>query len=469
MAEWRITDEQPIRELEDLDHERCVALHNYIVELGWTQRGLGLDTLDKRTWWACYGGDAALENVCDRLDASVISFLKAAWHGFAMETAVEPHIFHRFVGRLCSPDELWANAIYADDEDDSNKVRYLTLYMANSNLGASHPEGLILDQYACTAIQLMSMDSTFFIMNGRQIWLPLEIILDGLLDMIDQGKVFAVSETYNSEQERIGPWIMPSYTQQDLEDTLQAFQHLVNAIYAKMPSQPQSTEKSLLDLVTNDSPQSLPSNSFAYQFLAQSFKPSFTNIAPGLQISQQQPFAPVPVQVEPDKLYPLLLFSSTDPAHQDTTHAPWGEVPISSFSGELYPIATHSAGLYLTETEPYRNVPFEDACKLVLPFLLGTNACARTSDDALIGENKGSKGDAAVDLEPRSTQLYQLGFNHFIMAHDVQLKYVLWNWVGMVEDGKWDVDADGVVGGIEKWKEADTEEHWSDYQLPMRW
>jgi hypothetical protein len=49
MAKWRISDEVPLRELDGLDHKRCAALHNYIVELGWTQRGLGLNTLDKRT------------------------------------------------------------------------------------------------------------------------------------------------------------------------------------------------------------------------------------------------------------------------------------------------------------------------------------------------------------------------------------------------------------------------------------
>lgn len=50
MAEWRITAERPVRELETLDHERCAALHNHIVELGWTQLGLRLAALDKRTW-----------------------------------------------------------------------------------------------------------------------------------------------------------------------------------------------------------------------------------------------------------------------------------------------------------------------------------------------------------------------------------------------------------------------------------
>jgi len=220
MTEWRINDEHPLRELEGLDHERCAALHNYIVELGWTQRGFALDTLDKRTWWECYGGDAALANVSDRLDASVIFFLKVAWHGYSMEPTTRPHLFHRYLARLCSPEELWQNANYAEDEDDSNKRRFVTLYLANWALGADHPLGLILDQDEGTAMQHMSIHDTEITMNGRQLWLPLEMILDGFVDMIDQGKALAVGEGYNGEQERTEPWIMPSYTEQDLQDTL---------------------------------------------------------------------------------------------------------------------------------------------------------------------------------------------------------------------------------------------------------
>lgn len=223
--------------------------------------------------------------------------------------------------------------------------------------------------------------------------------------------------------------------------------------------------------MTGGFPQSLPSDSFAYQFLAQSPRPSFTNIALGLRIVQHQPFAPVSVQVEPNKLYPLLLFSSTRPAHQQTRRAPWGEeLPISPFSRGFDTVTIYPAGLYLTESEPHSTHPFEDGCKLILPFPLGANAFARTSDGALIGENVRSAGiNTAAEVEPRSTELYQLGFNHFIAAHDVQLKHVLWKWVELIEEKKWEVNAEGVVGGVEKWREADTEENWSDYQLPMSW
>ncbi|KAF2008422.1 hypothetical protein BU24DRAFT_403009 [Aaosphaeria arxii CBS 175.79] len=471
MAEWRISDVAPIRELEGLDHERCAALHNHIVELGWTQRGLALDTLDKRTWWECYGGDAALSSTAERLDASVVSFLKASWHGFAMDSATQPHLFHRYLARLCSPEELWQNANYSEEEDDSNKRRYITLYMANWALGATHPLGLVLDQDEFTAMQHMSMRDTEITMNGRQMWLPLEMVLDGFVDMIDQGKIMAVDENNSGEQERTEPWIMPSYTEPDLEDTLQAFEQLLDAIHVRMPYQEQSAEQNLLEVVTGGNPGILSPNSFAHRFLTQCSRPNFTHIAPGLSITQQQPFAPTPGQANENKLFPLLLFTSTSPAHQETQRTPWGErIRASPFAHDFDDISTYPAGLYLTETNPHSSHPFEDGCKLILPFTLGSNAFARTSDGALIGENVRKAGeDASAEIEPKSAELYQLGFNHFIAGHDVQLRYVLCKWMEMIEEGKWEVDEHGVAGGIEKWSETDLEEHWSDYQLPMSW
>jgi hypothetical protein len=57
MAQCRLAKEYPVRELGSLDHERCVVLHNLIVERGWTQRGFELHQLDKRTagvlWRRC--------------------------------------------------------------------------------------------------------------------------------------------------------------------------------------------------------------------------------------------------------------------------------------------------------------------------------------------------------------------------------------------------------------------------------
>jgi len=35
--------------------------------------------------------------------------------------------------------------------------------------------------------------------------------------------------------------------------------------------------------------------------------------------------------------------------------------------------------------------------------------------------------------------------------------------------GEWEVGGEGVLGGIEKFKEADTDEHFFKYQLIVKW
>ncbi|QYS99747.1 hypothetical protein H0G86_006866 [Trichoderma simmonsii] len=463
MSQWRVTAEHPLRETEGLDHERCAALHNLIVERGWIASGRSLSDLDRRSWWECYGGDAELSPYAAKLSPSVIAFLKTAWHGYAI-TAQPQHAFFRYLSGLCSPDDLWKNAHYGDDEDDSNKARYVTLYMANWALGASHPLGLVFDQQTSTAMQHMSIQDTNITMNGRQIWLPLELILEAFLDMIDQGKALAVDSSYDGEQERIGPWIMPSYTVCDLDQTLEAFGRLTHAVESRMPATRSNETHRLGDAIRSS--ELLP-NSFAGQFLARARDTRFSHIAPGLRIARQQPFSSV--NVEGGKMRPILIFESSQEAYQDTERAPWGEeVHISHFPQPFQSITNFPAGIYLTETVPHGAHPFEDGCKLILPHTIGGNGWARTSDGALFGENTQAKGPRASQV-PRSTQLYQQGFNHFIQTHDVQLKHVLRHWADMVEKGKWAVDVDGVGGGIEKWREADTEDHWQDYQLPMSW
>lgn len=71
--------------------------------------------------------------------------------------------------------------------------------------------------------------------------------------------------------------------------------------------------------------------------------------------------------------------------------------------------------------------------------------------------------------KPRSSELYQSGYNPYINMHNVQLRYVLMRWRNMVREGKWEVGEDGVKGGIEKWREADAKTTWADYVLPQTW
>ncbi|KAH0495710.1 hypothetical protein TgHK011_009243 [Trichoderma gracile] len=463
MSQWRVTAEQPPRDIDGLDNERCAALHNLIIERGWTASGRSPSDLDRRSWWECYGDDAQLSPHAAKISPSLVAFLQAAWHGYAM-TAQPQHAFFRYLVGLSTPDQLWENANYGDDEDDSNKRRYVTLYMANWALGASHPLGLVFDQDMSTAMQHISIHDTGVTMNGRQVWLPLELVLEAFLDMMDRGKALAVDSSYDGEQERIEPWLMPSYTERDLEEALEAFDSLTRAIEARMPASSSFEAHSLGGILKSTT---IPSDSFAGRFLSMAREVRFRYIAPGLRIARQQPFSSI--NIDEGQLMPIILLESSQEAHQDTRRTPWGEeVVIPPFPPPFQEVASYPAGLYLTETEPHGTHPFEDGCVLILPYAIGEHGWARTSDGALFGEETHARGPVAEPVAS-STELYQQGFNHFIRTHDVQLKHVLERWAEMVEGGKWAVDGEGVVGGVDKWREADTEHGWRDYQLPMSW
>ncbi|KAF1817963.1 uncharacterized protein K489DRAFT_385356 [Dissoconium aciculare CBS 342.82] len=467
MTEWRITEQNPVREdIEGLDFERCAALHNLIAERGWSQRGKDPNHLDRTTWWECYGGESSLESYARRLDESVVSFLKLAWSGFSRDPS-HGHAFHQILVGLSAPENICNDVTYEDYDDDDSKCHFITLYSSNWQLADGHPQGLVFDQEEFSAMQHLSMEDTAITMNGRQERFRLEQILEALLEMMDQGKVVAVDDSYSGQQEQFCNWIMSSYTESDLEESLDALDALVSAVEERMPIRPAQTGFEI-GLIDKETSTMFPPGTFARHFLERARRPRFKFLAPGLYIATNQPFASTLVDDE-DTLRPVLLLQSSDSAHRDTFPTPWGEsYSHSAFGGEFREIEHYPSGLYLTEIHPHSESPFEDGCKLILPFPIGENGWARTSDGAVFGEEKKRRGEVAVPY-PTSTELFQLGYNHFIKRHDVQLKDVLWRWVELVESGEWGVDEDGVKGNIEKWREADTEDHWRDYQLPMDW
>ena len=110
---------------------------------------------------------------------------------------------------------------------------------------------------------------------------------------------------------------------------------------------------------------------------------------------------------------------------------------------------------------------FEDTCRLYLPFEIGANGYARLTDDSLMGENQ--EDHVVARPNGRKNELYQPGYCHFIPWHGPGLGDVLELWSNLVGLGEWDVSEEGVSGGIEKFGQADTEEHSHKYQIFARW
>lgn len=113
------------------------------------------------------------------------------------------------------------------------------------------------------------------------------------------------------------------------------------------------------------------------------------------------------------------------------------------------------AGLYL---HPTTDIERPDGCNLLLLFNVRTNWWAR------FGNGEPLSHVAAHDglCQPGSSIIngdYTL----------LRLELLFQNWKGMIENGHWTVDENGVSDGIDKFKEADTEEKCDLYTIPRTW
>jgi hypothetical protein len=311
----------------------------------------------------------------------------------------------------------------------------------------------------------VDLDDTETIQNGRTPWFPLETVLEAWLDMIEQGKVVATPEANDAEK----PWMLAPYSPRILQDTVDLFNALVREIESRLPEGSTGTgddSSPFIEEATLDTCN--PRRGFAYHFAQGAKRPQFRYIAPGLEIAVSsndtaQRFASLRSDAGVFGMSPLLLFRAVDNGAPCMAPASENECPFGyPFNGvDKYP-----AGLYLSCTDSSSNNSFEDESILVLPFRIGARGYARKSDGARFGENT---RDERVEPSDTFSDVYQAGHQPFTELHEVRLFCVLENWLGMVQRGDWKVDANGVMGGIDEWKKADTEESWEKYVIPPTW
>ncbi|RDW90223.1 uncharacterized protein DSM5745_01998 [Aspergillus mulundensis] len=303
-------------------------------------------------------------------------------------------------------------------------------------------------------------------------WMPFEVILDAYLQMIDEGKVEAVTDdtAYNLLDELDGewldrPWLIHQYTAADVARAVAAFKHLVIAIHARMPENDSKDNDSTdwmdlpwLDPATFTQQNVLPPSTFAHEFLTAiaHIKVRFRYVAPGLRFPTVSEFLDQPIT------------DFKTPPRNDVGQFP-GDYPLKIFQvvcdqpvpDPYIPRRTElvlPAGFYIYPVVQEPPLCYSNGCHLALPFVVGKKGYARKSNGEPFGRHN-------MDWEPKPRNehaaLYQPGLvDGFSERHDVQIDKVLRNWAERVERGGWDVDRDGVVGGIEKFREADTEEHW---------
>lgn len=97
--------------------------------------------------------------------------------------------------------------------------------------------------------------------------------------------------------------------------------------------------------------------------------------------------------------------------------------------------------------------------RLILPNPIGENGWVRDGNP-----------DEIIDTEdvPESLvnndSLYQHGWCPSLPSHGPHLLIILNNWRQLAKSGEWSVVSDGVEGGIEVFRDTDTEEHAISYR-----
>ena len=284
--------------------------------------------------------------------------------------------------------------------------------------------------------------------------------------MIEDRKVYT-----SSIPSKFFPWNLQNFTKCDIEKAVAAFIRLIDAIEQKLPtsSSPQ-TQIDLLYPTTVLDKAYIKEDTFLRSFLLALPRRylSFRYIAPGIQLQSlsditDQPFPKLfsdlsdRIDYNEKDTIPLLLFRGE------------GE-SISPWVGPWFPDGeprSIPAGLYIEDIHKDIAQDYGNQCKLLLPFGIGANGYARSSNGLLLGYSSNPPL-----LTDEADQLYQIIYYSGLLpgwSHGQFLDKILTSWAERVELGDWVVTEDGVSGGMEKFKEADTSLHWEKYYTAMCW
>ncbi|KAI6085865.1 hypothetical protein F4821DRAFT_270351 [Hypoxylon rubiginosum] len=461
-----------------MDHARCAALHNYLVDYRLAAEGLNL-AANRDTFMSRHG--AATSAILPRLHPSLAAFLAAARiirfpflfaHGFP-----NPGVSNDLVGLI---DNGLAD-LYSEPEDC-----LVRLYLPVIESGGESGGGLIYHQTRHVATFSMNADDADYALpvdEHPMNWHPLETVLSNWISLIRLGKVVASPAPRGLfGSEKIGPWEWRPYGNGQVAACVAAWDRLCGAIEARQdaaatpagmvddgyhhPGEPLLTPVAL-------NAANIPDPSFAREFLNRARRPPrIHRIAPGLSLppadepsfAAAQPYAHLlppgdATQQDEGVLMPpvYLFFSGAYDAPVDVAgwRSPFrGCLAVDDAEAARVLPARVPAGLYTEGVARGRDLECaEEGFRLLLPFAV---AGARRSD--------GSEVDDDV-----AGGLFQHGYKPFggNYHRPQRLERLLDHWAGLVRRGVWAVGPRGVEGGLEVFRNATG--GGMDYIIPPSW
>ncbi|KAL4874286.1 hypothetical protein BJY04DRAFT_225191 [Aspergillus karnatakaensis] len=468
-----------------MDYQRCADLHNEILRRGYKGGAHTWPDPALKTWWE---QEAPSQETASRLSPSLIEFLKRAYMPYR---GGGPQSLFFYISWIPSAQDMLDDIFIRSLRDDYDLGSYVLLYRWVYT-HSSESFGLVFNLQTSKAVFVANHLELLEIARYSQTWMPLETILAGYIDMIDDGKVVAIP---NCDEETPGvpewpipsaPWILHIYTGSDVRKAALAMKRLLDAIDARIESNAINHDGGAGELETpateyaylpwND-PAALPANlvpkkTFAYRFLysIRRFKVRFRYVAPGVRFPTLEEFlaqrAPVPAWQRAGQ-HSLRILHVEQPEEDSIKDKNNDREEKKEESKPLKITDRKYPGLYIEQVIPSSDFLFSNECRLELPFGIGANGWARQSNGQPLGYNIWAGEPVPADS---TWDLYQSGNpTGWTDIRLVQIHKVLENWAERVESGDWDVDEQGVVGGSGKFREADTEEGWRKYWIPLSW
>ncbi|KAL4867690.1 hypothetical protein BDV12DRAFT_186490 [Aspergillus spectabilis] len=191
-----------------MDYERCAARQNDLFLRGRTGRGKS-SSEPPPTWWEA---QSPSESLVSRLYPSLVEFLKRAYRtgpadmdDISMEEYWKQdeglrNLFY-FISCLMPASALQVDGLFSASEPD----RFLALYSSSGFHGDD--QGFVFNQH--------TLKATFIADLGHTDTMPLEVILDAYLQMIDEGKVWAVPDDQLNDAEDEWEYHNPEMLNQD--------------------------------------------------------------------------------------------------------------------------------------------------------------------------------------------------------------------------------------------------------------
>ncbi|KAK8040325.1 hypothetical protein PG991_000113 [Apiospora marii] len=457
-------DNPPLTDLDGMDHVRCAALHNYLVDLCLAADADGRPvpaTKSRRATYFSTHGEAT-ESVRQRLHPSVAAFLAAAHSPDA------PLFF--FVDCIPGPDDGEFNGLFDNetaDNEDEPEDSIVRLYLSHMDAcDGMSGGGLLYYQRRHLA--------SFFVHPDDTDWISLIRLGKVVVSPTDEPSLYG--------SVKIGNWEWRPYGDGQIAGCVAAWHRLCDAIEVRRrqsngakidydespPSEPLATPAAM-------DAAKIPNPSFARVFLGLARRPRYIRqIAPGLSLppadaaafAAAQPFTHLPRRVPQwdgtvmEGIVPPVYIFFGEPGAPQVEISDWRSsfryywddghrtVPDGIAFPSRVPPGVYSECVIRSEPEAT-----EEGFRLPLPFdLFGARL---------------SSGD---EIKNRTAdELFQHGFKPFggNPNRPQRLERLLDHWAGLVERGVWAVGPHGVQGSIEVFKDATVD--WASYAIPSSW